>query len=38
MVLEFLGEGVYFKAKHRLNFGGNELVRYVAQIIHITIQ
>jgi hypothetical protein len=30
--------GVYFKKKYRLNFGGNELVRYLAQIILITIQ
>jgi hypothetical protein len=37
-VAAILGEGVYFKTKYRLNFGGNELVRYVAQIILITIQ
>ncbi len=33
-----LGEGVHLKTKYRLNFAGNELVRYVAQIILITIQ
>jgi hypothetical protein len=37
-VAAILGEGVYFKTKYRLNFGGNDLVRYVAQIILITIQ
>ncbi len=37
-VAAILGEGVYFKTKYRLNIGGNDLVRYVTQIILITIQ
>jgi hypothetical protein len=37
-VAAILGEGVYFKTKYRLNFGGNDLIRYVAQNILITIQ
>jgi hypothetical protein len=37
-VAAVLGEGVYLKTKYRLNFGGNDVVRYVAQIILITIK
>ncbi len=37
-VAAVLGEGVYLKTKYRLNFGGSDLVRYVAQIILITIK